>query len=133
VDDPFDLNRMYGPQFYNRKIVYNTFFVYSPPCTGQQGAVGRLLGGWTFSTVFTAGSGQPMQVWNSGFASESFGEGDSSSNYTSLETEIPSDPCRHMGMPTTTLRARMVLALVVCRSTTSRIPWLPLITTGTLS
>jgi Carboxypeptidase regulatory-like domain len=93
VDDPFDLNRMYGPQFYNRKIVYNTFFVYSPPFyTGQQGAVGRLLGGWTFSTVFTAGSGQPMQIWNSGFASESFGEGDSASNYTSLETEIPLGP-----------------------------------------
>ena len=92
-DDPFNLNEMYGPQFYNRKFVYNTFIVYNPPFyKGQQGAVGRILGGWTFSTVFTAGSGQPNQVWNSGFASESFGEGDSATNYTSLETEIPIGP-----------------------------------------
>ncbi|HXZ42302.1 MAG TPA: carboxypeptidase-like regulatory domain-containing protein [Terriglobales bacterium] len=92
-DDPFNLNEMYGPQFYNRKFVYNTFIVYNPPFyKGQQGAMGRILGGWTFSTVFTAGSGQPNQVWNSGFASESFGEGDSATNYTSLETEIPIGP-----------------------------------------
>lgn len=92
-DDPFNLNEMYGPQFYNRKFVYNTFIVYSPPFyKGQQGTMGRILGGWTFSTVLTAGSGQPDQVWNSGFASESFGEGDSASNYTSLETEIPIGP-----------------------------------------
>jgi Carboxypeptidase regulatory-like domain len=92
-EDPFNLNEMYGPQFYNRKFVYNTFVVYSPPFyKGQQGVMGRLLGGWTFSTIFTAGSGQPDQVWNSGFASESFGEGDSATNYLSLETEVPIGP-----------------------------------------
>lgn len=93
VDDPFDLNKMYGPQFYNRKFVYNTFVVYSPAFyKGQQGAVGRALGGWTFSTIFTTGSGQPDQVWNSGFASEAFGEGDSGTNYLSLENAIPIGP-----------------------------------------
>lgn len=41
-DDPFNLNQMYGPQFYNRKFVYNTFIVYSPPFyKGQSGMMGR--------------------------------------------------------------------------------------------
>jgi hypothetical protein len=91
--DPFDLNVMYGPQFYNRKFVYNTFIVYNPPFyKGQHGLVGRALGGWTFSTILTAGSGQPNQVWNSGFASEGFGEGDSGTNYLSLENAVPIGP-----------------------------------------
>ncbi len=93
TDDPYNLNEMYGPQFYNRKFVYNTFFVYSPPFyKGQEGAIGRALGGWTFSPIFTTGSGQPLQVWNSGFASQSFGEGDSGENYLSLETAVPIGP-----------------------------------------
>ena len=90
TDDPYNLNEMYGPQFYNRKFVFNTFAVYSPlPYKSQQGAIGRALGGWTFSPIFTAGSGQPDQVWNSGFASQSFGEGDSGENYLSLENAVP--------------------------------------------
>ena len=93
ADDPFNLSEMYGPQFYNRKFVYNTFIVYSPPFyKGQQGAIGRAAGGWTFSTIFTTGSGQPDQIWNSGFASEAFGEGDSGTNYLSLENAIPIAP-----------------------------------------
>ncbi|MGA7631760.1 MAG: hypothetical protein WCB11_13415, partial [Terriglobales bacterium] len=93
TDDPYNLNEMYGPQFYNRKFVFNTFAVYSPsPYKSQQGAIGRALGGWTFSPIFTAGSGQPDQVWNSGFASQSFGEGDSVENYLSLENAVPLAP-----------------------------------------
>jgi hypothetical protein len=93
TDDPYNLNEMYGPQFYNRKFVFNTFAVYSPtPYKSQQGAIGRALGGWTFSPIFTAGSGQPDQVWNSGFASQSFGEGDSGENYLSLENAVPLGP-----------------------------------------
>ncbi len=93
TDDPYNLNEMYGPQFYNRKFVFNTFAVYSPsPYKSQQGLVGRALGGWTFSPIFTAGSGQPDQVWNSGFASQSFGEGDSGENYLSLENAVPLGP-----------------------------------------
>jgi hypothetical protein len=73
-DDPFNLNQMYGRQFYDRKFIYNTFIVYTPPFfKGQQGLMGRALGGWTFSTVFTTGSGQPLQVWTSGFSGQEFG------------------------------------------------------------
>jgi hypothetical protein len=84
---------MYGPQFFNRKIVYNAFLVYNPPFyKSQAGMKGRVLGGWTFSPIFTAGSGQPNQIWPSNFTTQSFGEGDSGDNYLSLETAVPIGP-----------------------------------------
>jgi len=94
ADDPYNLNEMYGPQFYNRKFVYNTFFVYSPPVyKGQAGLKGRLLGGWTFSPIFTAGSGQPLQVWpGPNFTTQAFGEGDANDNFLSLESAVPIGP-----------------------------------------
>ncbi len=62
-DDPFNPYTMYGPQPFNRKFVYNTFFVYQPPFyKGQHGLMGRALGGWTFSSIFAAGSGSPIQM-----------------------------------------------------------------------
>jgi hypothetical protein len=93
ADDAYNLNEMYGRQFYNRKFVFNTFFVFSPPYyKGQQGVMGRLLGGWTFSPIVTAGSGQPLQIWPSNFTTQSFGEGDSGDNVLSLETAVPIGP-----------------------------------------
>jgi hypothetical protein len=91
-NDPFNLDNMYGRQFFDRKFVYNTFIVYSPPFyKGQSGAMGRLLGGWTFSTVFTAGSGQPFQIWTSGFSGQEFGAADAI-DFNGLETAIPIGP-----------------------------------------
>ena len=94
ADDAFNLNEMYGPQFYNRKFVYNVFFVYAPPFyKSQTGMMGRLLGGWTFSPIFTTGSGQPLQVWpGPNFTTQAFGEGDSNDNYLSLESAVPIGP-----------------------------------------
>src|SRR5580698_5248147 len=63
-DDPFNLGTMYGNQTFNRKFVYNFFFVYQPPFfKGQSGLMGRALGGWTFSTVFSAGAGAPVELF----------------------------------------------------------------------
>lgn len=93
ADDPYNINEMYGPQFYNRKFLFNTFLVYTPPYyTGQSGVIGRILGGWTISPVFASGSGQPNQVWPSNFTTQSFGEGDSGDNYLSTETAVPIGP-----------------------------------------
>jgi hypothetical protein len=49
------------------------FLVYQPPYyRGQQGFVGHVLGGWTFSPIFAAGSGAPLPCnTNTG----GFGEG----------------------------------------------------------
>ncbi len=76
--DAFDLNRDYGVQSWDRKFVYNMFFVYQPPFfKGQKGLVGHVLGGWTFAPIFSAGSGVPIQV-NTVTQGQAYGEGDAS-------------------------------------------------------
>jgi hypothetical protein len=88
-NDPFNPDNMYGRQLYDRKFVYNAFLVYSPPLyKGQQGLIGRLLGGWTFSWVFTAGSGQPVEIFTTTGDGQEFGAGDNS-NFFGLETAVP--------------------------------------------
>ena len=61
--DPFNLGRTYGVQSWDRKFVYNMFFVYQPPFfKGQKGLAGRVLGGWTFAPMLSAASGIPLTV-----------------------------------------------------------------------
>jgi Carboxypeptidase regulatory-like domain len=88
-DDAFDLNEMYGRQPFDRKFVYNTFVVYQPPFfKGQNGMMGRVLGGWTFATVFTAGSGTPIEVYTTTGDGQEFGAGDNV-NFFGNENSIP--------------------------------------------
>jgi hypothetical protein len=76
--DPFNLNTAYGLAGFDRKFVYNLFFVYAPPFyKGQQGALGRVLGGWTFAPIFTAGTGLPVTLGTVNGGGQAFGEGDS--------------------------------------------------------
>jgi hypothetical protein len=76
VDDPFNLNAMYGVQAFDRKIVYNQFLIYqSPFFKGQTGIVGHALGGWSLAPIFTAGSGQPLYC-NTQTDGQAFGAGD---------------------------------------------------------
>jgi hypothetical protein len=83
---------MYGRQFYDRKFVYNVFMVYSPPYyKGQTGVLGRVLGGWTFAPIFTAGSGQPIEIFTTTGDGQEFGAGDNI-NYFGLETAVPTGP-----------------------------------------
>src|ERR1022692_5077233 len=61
VVDPFNFDTQYGVQPSDRRFVNTTFLVYQPPFYhGQQGMLGHLLGGWTTSFVFAAGSGAPL-------------------------------------------------------------------------
>jgi hypothetical protein len=72
--DSYNINTQYGPQAFDRKFVDTMFFVYQPPYyRNQQGLLGHVLGGWTFSPIFTAGSGAPdfCNTNTTGF----FGEG----------------------------------------------------------
>ncbi len=56
--DPFNFDTQYGTNPSDRKFVETTFLVYqSPFYRGQQGILGHILGGWTPSFVFAAGSG----------------------------------------------------------------------------
>jgi hypothetical protein len=91
-DDPFNLRTTYGYQNYDRAFVYNLFFVYSPPYfKGQSGFLGRALGGWTFASVFTAGSPQPFEVYTSTGDGQEYGAGDDV-NYFGNENAVEISP-----------------------------------------
>jgi hypothetical protein len=91
-DDPFNPYTMYGQQNFNRKFVYNTFFVYQPPFyKGQRGLMGRALGGWTFSSIFTAGSGSPIELFTTTGGGQEYGAGDNS-NFFGDENAVPIGP-----------------------------------------
>ena len=92
AEDVYNLKQMYGRQGYDRKYVYNALLVYSPPFyKGQSGWLGRVAGGWTFATIFTAGSGTPIEVYTTTGDSEEFGSGDNT-NYFSNQNAIPIGP-----------------------------------------
>lgn len=75
-NDPFNLDNMYGYQGFDRKFVYNIFIVYDPPFyRSQKGFVGRALGGWSISPIFTAGSGLPLYC-NTNTDAQAYGSGD---------------------------------------------------------
>ncbi len=74
VVDPFNLNTQYGTSPSDRAIVDTMFVVYQAPFyRSQQGMMGHLLGGWTTSFVFAAGSGAPLFcATTTGFAFNSY-------------------------------------------------------------
>jgi hypothetical protein len=94
-DDPFNLATTYGYQNYDRKVVYNFFFVYQPPFfKGQHGLMGRALGGWSFASVFTAGSGTPIEIFTSTGDGQEYGAGDNL-NFFGNENAVQIAPIAH--------------------------------------
>jgi len=88
--DSWNNDVQYGPEASDRKFVNTLLVVYQEPLyKGQHGVVGLLLGGWTPSFVFTAGSGSPLPCGTAngsqgeGYSgSEDFGSGDNNDFYT---------------------------------------------------
>jgi Carboxypeptidase regulatory-like domain len=77
TNDPYNLHNAYGVQGFDERWAYNLYFTYVPPFyKDQQGVVGKLLGGWSFSPIFVAGSGFPVEVQTANGNGESWGEGD---------------------------------------------------------
>jgi hypothetical protein len=80
----------YGPQSYDIKLLYNFGLYYTPKWfRSQRGLLGRVLGGWNFSPLFTAQSGSPLTVtYSEGSSSgkQAFGEVSTSSSATSSFT-----------------------------------------------
>ena len=73
--DPFNIQNNYGPQYYNEKFTMNLFLNYVPPFyRSQEGVIGRLLGGWSFSPLFVYGSGFPVQIGTANGDCGSLGE-----------------------------------------------------------
>ncbi len=74
--DNYNPSEQYGRQAWDQKYIFNTFIVYETPWRRQQrGIVGRIAGGWTFSPVLTAGSGQPLNCATNN-TGQSFGSND---------------------------------------------------------
>jgi len=63
VPDAYNLHNAYGLQPWDRKFMWNLFFVYQEPFyKGQHGVIGRVLGGWSVAPILTLGSGLPNPV-----------------------------------------------------------------------
>ncbi len=100
ADDPFNLHTMYGLQAFDRKYVYNAFLVYEPPFfKNQQGLLGRILGGWNFAPLFSAGSGLPEESYTINGGGAAFGEGDSINFFSNENAVVTTNkgisPSRH--------------------------------------
>jgi len=93
ANDPYDLKDFYGIQPFNRNFEFKHVFVYQPSFyKGQHGLRGRVLGGWTISSIFTAGSGTPVEVFPPMFsAGQEFGASDAI-NYSDNENIVPMGP-----------------------------------------
>jgi hypothetical protein len=78
AETPYNLAANYGPQSFDIRAIENLSIYYQPPVyKGQHGVLGHILGGWTFSPLFTAQSGSPTAVGyseGSGNATQAFGE-----------------------------------------------------------
>lgn len=93
--DPFNLRTGYGYQAFDRRFVYNLFFVYQPHIyKSQSGFLGHLAGGWTIAPVFTTGSGVPITLGTINGGGQAFGEGDSVNfaGYGVSENAMPLTP-----------------------------------------
>ncbi|HXN65983.1 MAG TPA: carboxypeptidase regulatory-like domain-containing protein [Candidatus Acidoferrales bacterium] len=96
--DPWNIRNEYGPQGFDIPFLYNLSMVYQPPFyKNQHGAMGRLLGGWSFDPIFTAQSGAPLPVYDgTGYgatgngACEAYGEADCSAFYSSEQSVFAS-------------------------------------------
>jgi hypothetical protein len=87
--DPYNLKTSYGPQGFDETWSYNLYFTYSPPFyRDQQGAIGKVLGGWSISPVLVAGSGFPVEVQTANGNGESFGEGDANNESGLTENAV---------------------------------------------
>ncbi|HXW56556.1 MAG TPA: carboxypeptidase-like regulatory domain-containing protein [Candidatus Cybelea sp.] len=89
VDNPYDLATSYGVQPFDESWAYNVYFTYTPPYyRDEHGALGMLLGGWSFTPLFVAGSGFPVEVQTGNGNGSSWGEGDANNESGATENAI---------------------------------------------
>jgi hypothetical protein len=95
VVDPWNLQESYGTQPYDIRFIYNLAVLYQVPFfKSQKGVLGRVLGGWGITPLFTAQSGAPLEVsigTSTLTDSQSFGEeyGNSNTAYENAMLTVP--------------------------------------------
>jgi Carboxypeptidase regulatory-like domain len=63
VPNPWNMDYGYGPQPFDIRFVYSQMLLYrSSLFKGQKGVLGHALGGWSIAPLFTAQSGQPLEI-----------------------------------------------------------------------
>ncbi len=73
VNNPWNLNTDYGPQFFDRKFTFNLMGSYKLPFgkgqkfTTDHRAINEVIGGWVISPLFSYGSGLPLSVYTGSF------------------------------------------------------------------
>lgn len=111
VNDPFNLNNMYGLQAFDRKFVFNTYAMIDDPWyKSQHGLVGRLAGGWSLSPILAIGSGQPLGCGTFTDA-QSFGSGDGANFFTTENCVLNKAPVEVRRPSITTLAAEGTTSL----------------------
>jgi hypothetical protein len=74
VNNPWNLNYDYGPQFWDRKFTFNLLATYQLPFGhGQRFAPGNrvvdhIVSGWNLSPILTIASGLPLSVYNNEYS-----------------------------------------------------------------
>lgn len=67
-DDVYDLRSDWTPEPWDEKYVFNLLGTYQLTWAhGQHGWLGRVIGGWMVSPVFTIASGLPLEVYSGSF------------------------------------------------------------------
>jgi hypothetical protein len=95
VVDPYNLHNMYGVQPYDERQSFNLYFNYQLPFYKEQhGVIGHLLGGWSISPLFVAGSGFPVEAQTGNGNCESFGEGNCA-NESTYENAVALGPLNY--------------------------------------
>ncbi len=73
VNNPWNLNTDYGPQFWDRKFTFNLLATYQLPFGHGQKfdshmkVVNGFIGGWNISPIFSLGTGLPLSVYTGSF------------------------------------------------------------------
>jgi hypothetical protein len=72
--NPWNMQANYGPQVYDVPIVYNLIGYIQDPFFKKHDLLGFFFGGWVFSPLFTAQSGNPAAVSGPDPSAQGFGE-----------------------------------------------------------
>jgi hypothetical protein len=95
VTDPYNLRNMYGVQPFDERQNFNLYLNYQLPFyKSQRGILGHILGGWSISPLFVAGSGFPVEVGTGNGNCESYGEGNCANEFT-LENAVALGPLNY--------------------------------------